>query len=45
VEGANAFFIMPAFSKNSLMEIISTHPSLENRLKRLAALEQQMERR
>ena len=44
VEGANAFFIMPALSKNSLMELISTHPSLENRLKRLAALEQQMER-
>lgn len=44
VEGANAFFIMPALSRNSLMELISTHPSLENRLKRLAALEQQMER-
>ncbi len=44
VEGANAFFIMPALSKNSMMELISTHPSLENRLKRLAALEQQMER-
>ena len=43
VEGANAFFIMPAVGKNSLMELISTHPSLENRLKRLAALEQQME--
>ena len=44
VEGANAFFIMPALSGNSMMELISTHPSLENRLKRLAALEQQMER-
>ena len=44
VEGANAFFIMPAMSKNSMMGLISTHPSLENRIKRLAELEQQMER-
>jgi heat shock protein HtpX len=38
VEGANAFFIIPALSgKNTLMEIFSTHPPLE---KRIAALEQ-----
>jgi heat shock protein HtpX len=36
VEGANAFFIIPALSGNTLMELFSTHPSLE---KRVAALE------
>lgn len=37
VEGANAFFIIPALSGQSLMELFSTHPPLE---KRIAALEQ-----
>ena len=38
VEGANAFFIIPALSgKNTLMELFSTHPALE---KRIANLEQ-----
>lgn len=37
VEGANAFFIIPALSGNTLMELFSTHPSLE---KRVAALEE-----
>jgi heat shock protein HtpX len=37
VEGANAFFIIPAISGNTLMELFSTHPPLE---KRVAALEQ-----
>jgi heat shock protein HtpX len=36
VEGANAFFIIPALSGNTLMELFSTHPPLE---KRIAALE------
>lgn len=36
VEGANAFFIIPALSGQSLMELFSTHPPLE---KRIAALE------
>ncbi|MDD1719864.1 MAG: zinc metalloprotease HtpX [Methanoregulaceae archaeon] len=41
VEGANAFFIIPALSGNTLMELFSTHPPLE---KRIAALEKvQME--
>ena len=39
VEGANAFFIIPALSGNTLMELFSTHPSLE---KRVAALEELM---
>ena len=37
VEGANAFFIIPALSGSSIMELFSTHPPLE---KRVAALEQ-----
>lgn len=37
VEGANAFFIIPALSGNTLMELFSTHPPLE---KRVAALEE-----
>ena len=37
VEGANAFFIIPALSGNTLLELFSTHPPLE---KRIAALEQ-----
>jgi heat shock protein HtpX len=37
IEGANAFFIIPALSGNTLMELLSTHPPLE---KRVAALEQ-----
>jgi heat shock protein HtpX len=37
IEGANAFFIIPALSGQSLMELFSTHPPLE---KRIAALEE-----
>ena len=37
VEGANMFFIIPALSGQSLMELFSTHPTLE---KRVAALQQ-----
>jgi heat shock protein HtpX len=37
VEGANMFYIIPALSGRSLMELFSTHPPLE---KRVAALEQ-----
>ncbi|MDK2975004.1 MAG: heat shock protein HtpX [Methanofollis sp.] len=37
VEGANAFFIIPALSGDTLMELFSTHPPLD---KRVAALEQ-----
>jgi len=36
VEGANAFFIIPALSGNTIMELFSTHPPTE---KRIAALE------
>ena len=45
VQGLNAFFILPAISGASLMELFSTHPSLEHRLERLERLEQQMHAR
>jgi heat shock protein HtpX len=35
VEGANAFFIIPAISGNSFMEFLSTHPPLEKRIANL----------
>jgi heat shock protein HtpX len=43
VQGANAFFILPAISRGSLLELFSTHPSLEHRLERLRRMEQQIE--
>jgi heat shock protein HtpX len=45
VEGANAFFIIPALRRSSIFELLSTHPSVEHRLQRLKKLEQQMEKR
>ncbi|BCV20737.1 zinc metalloprotease HtpX [Moorella sp. Hama-1] len=44
-EAFNAFFIIPALNSNSLMELFSTHPSLERRLAYLRKLEQEMEER
>jgi heat shock protein HtpX len=43
VGAMNAFFIVPAVSKASIMELFSTHPSLEHRLARLEKMQQQME--
>ncbi len=45
VQGANAFFIIPAIKGDSIMELFSTHPSLEKRLERLRRLEQDIEGR
>jgi len=42
VEGANAFFIIPALSGNSVMELFSTHPPLEKRLANLAEVDAEM---
>lgn len=42
-EGMNAFFIVPAISGQSFLEIFSTHPSVQKRLERLKRMEQQME--
>lgn len=38
-EGMNQFFIVPALSGNALMELFSTHPSIEKRIARLEAME------
>jgi heat shock protein HtpX len=39
VEGANAFFIIPALSGNTLLELFSTHPALEKRIANLEKVE------
>jgi len=44
VEGANAFFIIPALSGSTLMELFSTHPPLEKRLYALSQVEAEMNR-
>ena len=42
IEGANAFFIIPALSGNTIMELFSTHPPLEKRIASLEAIESEM---
>ncbi len=42
VEGMNAFFFTPAFSKGSTAALLSTHPPLQQRLDQLAKLERQL---
>jgi len=39
VEGANAFFIIPALSGNTIMELFSTHPPLDQRIANLEKVE------
>lgn len=39
VEGANAFFIIPALSGNTIMELFSTHPALDKRIANLEKVE------
>jgi len=39
IESANAFFIIPALSGNTIMELFSTHPPLEKRLANLEMVE------
>ncbi len=39
----NAFFIIPASTKNSLRNLFSTHPPVEQRIARLQRLEQQLQ--
>jgi len=43
VEAMNAFFIIPAVSGDSIMNLLSTHPSLEARIRALTKMEQRME--
>jgi heat shock protein HtpX len=42
IEGANAFFIIPALSGNTIMELFSTHPPLEKRIANLEAIESEI---
>jgi heat shock protein HtpX len=42
VEGANAFFIIPALSGNAFMEFLSTHPPLEKRIANLEKVEAEL---
>lgn len=42
-EGMSAFFIVPARTKQSLMNLFSDHPSLEKRLDALSRLESQLQ--
>jgi len=42
-EGMSAFFILPARTKNSLMNIFADHPPLEKRLAALQRLESQLQ--
>jgi heat shock protein HtpX len=44
VEGLNAFFIIPAISGSSLLELFATHPSVEQRIEALSRLEQDIGR-
>ncbi|MBN1323098.1 MAG: zinc metalloprotease HtpX [Methanotrichaceae archaeon] len=44
VEGMSAFFIIPAISRSSLMNLFSTHPSVEKRIAALERIEMEMER-
>ena len=42
VEGMNAFFIIPAISGNSFTNLFSTHPPVEQRVKKLMEMEAAM---
>lgn len=42
VEGANAFFIIPALTGNTIMELFSTHPALEKRIANLEKVESEI---
>ncbi|WP_255493111.1 M48 family metalloprotease [Candidatus Nitrosotalea sp. TS] len=42
MEGMNAFFIVPAISGQTIARFFSTHPPLEERIKRLMEIERQL---
>jgi len=42
VEGISQFFIIPAISRGSVLNIISTHPPIEKRIERLRQMEAQL---
>jgi heat shock protein HtpX len=41
-EGMNAFFIIPAISGSSIMNLLSTHPPVEKRIAALQGIEREM---
>jgi len=43
VEAMNAFFIIPAISGESIMNLFSTHPTVEARIRALSEMERRME--
>jgi heat shock protein HtpX len=43
VEGLNAFYIFPAGTKKSLMNIFATHPPMDKRIAALQRLEAQLQ--
>lgn len=43
VESMNAFFIIPAISGDSIMNLFSTHPTVEARIRALEEMERRME--
>jgi heat shock protein HtpX len=43
VEGMSAFFIIPAISRSSLINLLSTHPPAEKRIAALERMEREME--
>ncbi len=43
VESMNAFFIIPAISGDSIMSLLSTHPTVEARIRALEEMERRME--
>jgi heat shock protein HtpX len=44
VEAMNAFFIVPTNVKASISELFATHPPMEKRIARLAAISREMGR-
>jgi len=41
-QGLNQFFIVPAIAGRSIMELLSTHPSLDKRIRQLERIEREM---
>jgi heat shock protein HtpX len=42
MEGMNAFFIIPAISGSSIINLFSTHPSVEKRIEKLEKMQREM---
>ena len=42
IEGMDSFFIIPAISGSSIMNLFSTHPSVEKRIEKLEQMQKEM---